>query len=138
MLIDKKTWLGKDANIKIQKLCFKLDDLCSVIYKTTGQLKRRFKKAANRIRAKLKNLVSELHKKSAKFLVDNFDVILLPTFETSQMAKKGKRRIRSKSVRQTLTLSHYQFKQLGASSFGRNALSVRRPIINILILNMVS
>ncbi|BAZ13558.1 transposase [Calothrix sp. NIES-4071] len=104
-------WLGKNANIKIQKLCFKLDELCSVISKTTGQQKRRFKKAANRIRAKIKNLVSELHQKSAKFLVDNFDVILLPTFETSQMAKKGKRRIRSKSVRQMLTLSHYQFKQ---------------------------
>lgn len=104
-------WLGKDANIKIQKLCFKLDELCSVISKSTGPIKRRLKKATNRIRAKIKNLVSELHKKSAKFLVDNFDVILLPTFETSQMAKKGKRRIRSKSVRQMLTLSHYQFKQ---------------------------
>jgi putative transposase len=69
------------------------------------------KKAANPIRAKIKNLVSELHKKTAKFLVDNFDVILLPTFETSHMVKKGRRRIRSKSVRQMLTLSHYQFKQ---------------------------
>jgi putative transposase len=104
-------WLGNKANIKIQKLCFKLDDLCSAISKSTKQLKRRFKKAANRLRAKIKNLVDELHKKSAKFLIDNFDVILLPTFETSQMAKKGKRRIRSKSVRQMLTLSHYQFKQ---------------------------
>lgn len=104
-------WLGNKANIKIQMLCFKLDDLQSGISKSTGQLKRRLKKAANRIRAKVKNLVSELHKKSAKFLIDNFDVILLPTFETSQMAKKGRRRIRSKSVRQMLTLSHYQFKQ---------------------------
>ncbi|WP_233787340.1 RNA-guided endonuclease InsQ/TnpB family protein [Dulcicalothrix desertica] len=104
-------WLGKDANIKIQKLCFKLDELCSVISKSTGQVKRRFKKAANRIRAKIKNLVSELHKKTALFLIKNFDVILLPTFETSQMAKKGKRRIRSKSVRQMLTLSHYKFKE---------------------------
>jgi putative transposase len=104
-------WLGNKANIKIQKLCFKLDSLCSAISKTTKQLKRRLKKAANRIRAKIQNLVSELHKKSAKFLVDNFDVILLPTFETSQMARKAKRRIRSKSVRQMLTLSHYQFKQ---------------------------
>ena len=104
-------WLGNKANIKIQKLCFKLDDLCSAISKSSGQLKRRLKKAANRIRAKIQNLVSELHKKSAKFLVNNFDVILLPTFETSQMAKKGRRRIRSKSVRQMLTLSHYQFKQ---------------------------
>jgi putative transposase len=104
-------WLGKNANIKIQKLCFKLDELCSAISKTTGQLKKRLKKAANRIRAKIKNLVDELHKKTAKFLVDNFDVILLPSFETSRMSKKGKRRIRSKSVRQMLTLSHYQFKQ---------------------------
>ncbi len=104
-------WLGDKANKKIQKLCFKLDDLCSAISKSTLPLKRRLKKAANRIRAKIKNLVDELHKKTAKFLVDNFDVILLPTFETSQMAKKGKRRIRSKSVRQMLTLSHYKFKE---------------------------
>ena len=47
----------------------------------------------------------------ARFLVDNFDVILLPTFETSIMSRKAKRRIRSKSVRQMLTLSHYKFKK---------------------------
>jgi putative transposase len=52
-----------------------------------------------------------MHKKIARFLVDNFDVILLPSFETSQMASKAHRRIRSKSVRQMLTLSHYQFKE---------------------------
>jgi putative transposase len=69
------------------------------------------KLAATRLRGKIKNLVDELHKKTARFLVDNFDVILLPTFETSQMASKAKRRIKSKSVRQMLTLSHYKFKQ---------------------------
>lgn len=69
------------------------------------------KLAASRLRGKINNLVDELHKKTARFLVDNFDVILLPTFETSQMSKKAKRRIRSKSVRQMLTLSHYRFKQ---------------------------
>ena len=37
-------------------------------------------------------------------------MIVLPIFETSQMARRAKRRIRSKSVRQMLTLSHYQFK----------------------------
>ncbi|WP_017747947.1 RNA-guided endonuclease InsQ/TnpB family protein [Scytonema hofmannii] len=104
-------WLGKNANVKIQKLCFKLDELCSGISKTRGQLKRRLKKAANRLRGKIKNLVDELQKKSIRFLVDNFDIILLPTFETSQMSKKARRRIRSKSVRQMLTLSHYKFKQ---------------------------
>ena len=39
------------------------------------------------------------------------DVILLPTFEISVMSRKAKRRIRSKSVRQMLTLSQYKFKQ---------------------------
>ncbi|WP_244141924.1 hypothetical protein [aff. Roholtiella sp. LEGE 12411] len=51
------------------------------------------KLAASSLRGKIKNLVDELHKKTARFLVDNFDMILLPTFETSQMSKKAKRRI---------------------------------------------
>jgi len=104
-------WLGDAANIRIQKLCFKLDKLISSVSKAKSKQKRRLKLAANRLRGKIKNLVDELHKKTAKFLIDNFDIILLPTFETSQMAKKAKRRIRSKSVRQMLTLSHYKFKQ---------------------------
>jgi putative transposase len=38
-------------------------------------------------------------------------VILLPTFETSQMSKRGQRKIRSKTVRSMLSFSHYRFKQ---------------------------
>lgn len=103
--------IGIGANLKIQKLCFKLDKLISKLVKAKCKQKRRMKFAATRLRGKIKNLVDELHKKTARFLVDNFDVILLPTFETSQMSLKAKRRIRSKSVRQMLTLSHYKFKQ---------------------------
>jgi putative transposase len=69
------------------------------------------RRAANQIRLKIKNLVSELHHKIANFLVSNFDIILLPTFETQDMCKRTKRKLRKKSVRQMLTLSHYQFKQ---------------------------
>lgn len=108
---DSFGWLGEGANLFIQKLCFKLDNLVSQITKAKSRVKRRLKKAADRVRGKIKNLVKELHHKTAKFLVDNFDVILLPTFETSQMVSKSKRRIKSKSVRQMLTLSHYDFKQ---------------------------
>ncbi len=60
---------------------------------------------------KIQHLVKELHHKTAKFLVDNFDVILLPSFESSQMVSKSRRKIRSKTARQMLTLSHYQFKK---------------------------
>ena len=104
-------WLGEDANLRIQKLCFKLDKLISKISKAKCKQKRKFRKAADRIRAKIQYLVKELHHKTARFLVDNFDVILLPSFESSQMVSKSRRKIRSKSARQMLTLSHYQFKK---------------------------
>jgi putative transposase len=103
--------LGRAANLRIQRLCFRLDKLISKISKAKCKQKRRIRLAANRIRGRIKNLIDELHKKTARFLVDNFDIILLPTFETSQMSLKAKRRIRAKSVRQMLTLSHYKFKQ---------------------------
>ncbi len=103
-------WLGNDSNLYIQKLCFRLDKLVSRISKASAKQKRRRKNAASRLRCKIKNLVKELHHKTARFLVDNFDVILLPTFETAQMVSKSRRKLRNKSVRQMLTLSHYEFK----------------------------
>lgn len=103
--------LGRAANLRVQRLCFRLDKLISKISKAKCLQKRRMRLAANRIRGRIKNLIDELHKKTARFLVDNFDIILLPTFEMSQMSLKAKRRIRAKSVRQMLTLSHYKFKQ---------------------------
>ncbi len=42
-----------------------------------------------KIRQKVQNLIDELHWKVARFLTDNFDVILLPTFETKQMVSKA-------------------------------------------------
>jgi putative transposase len=107
---DSYGWLGNDSNLFIQKLCFQLDKLVSRLSSSPSQQKRRLKKATDRLRCQIQNLVKELHHKVARFLVDNFDVILLPTFETSQMVSKSRRKLRSKSVRQMLTLSHYEFK----------------------------
>lgn len=96
---------------RIYRLCHYLDDLVSRRAKATANRKRSLTKAANRIREKIKNLIDELHWKVARFLVNNYDLILLPTFETSKMANKAKRKIRSKSVRAMMTFSHYKFKQ---------------------------
>ncbi|TAG87555.1 MAG: transposase [Oscillatoriales cyanobacterium] len=104
-------WLGNDSNLSIQKLCFRLDKLTSKMSKTNSRQRKRFKKAADRLKSKIQHLVKELHHKIAKFLVDSFDVILLPSFESSLMVSKSRRKIRSKTVRQMLTLSHYQFKK---------------------------
>lgn len=104
-------WLGKYDIGRIQRLCYYLDNLISRSTKVNAKKRYRMRKAADRIRLKIRNLIDELHHKIARFLVDNFDIILLPTFETSQMAIKKSRKIRAKSVRQMLTLSHYRFKQ---------------------------
>jgi len=54
-------------------------------------------------------------------------VILLPTFETSEMVERGRRRIRSKTVRNLLSLAHYRFGMFlrhKAAEFGVTILSV--------------
>ncbi len=96
---------------RIQRLCYYLDDLISRTSQATGKTKREMKKAQARIRKKIKNQVKELHHKTAIFLVKNFDIVLLPTFETSRTSCKSKRKLRSKTVRMMLTWSHYKFKR---------------------------
>jgi putative transposase len=73
--------------------------------------RKRLRRAAERVRYRVRNLVSEIHHKAARFLVDHFDVILLPTFEVQQMTARNARKIRSKTVRSMLTWRHFGFKQ---------------------------
>jgi len=112
---------------KIQRLCFYLDDLISRASKVSCKKKRAMRKAQARIRKRIKNLVKELHNKTACFLVKNFDVILLPTFETQQMANKNDRHLRSKTVRSMLTWSHYQFKM----HLKNKALELGKTVIDV-------
>jgi putative transposase len=102
---------GKIGNLdfgKIQRLCSYLDLLISKISKAKMKQKYRMKKAADRIRWRIKDLISEIHYKTANFLCKNFDVIVLPSFEVSQMVSK----LRSKTSRAMLTWSHYRFSQI--------------------------
>ncbi|MEZ5672152.1 MAG: hypothetical protein R3E08_07090 [Thiotrichaceae bacterium] len=46
------------------------------------------KKAAERMRWKLYDLIDDLHKKTARFLCTTFDTVFIPTFETQQMVSK--------------------------------------------------
>ncbi len=119
--------IGYDDFGRIQRLCYRLDDLISRTSKATGKAKREMKRAAARLRKKIKNLIKEIHFKTARFLVDSFDVILLPTFETSQMTGKSSRKLRSKTVRAMLTWAHYQFKvrlKNKALEFGKKVIDV--------------
>ena len=101
--------IGAGAFFRIQRLCERLDDLLSRAAKSPTRRRRNMRRAAGRMRLRIENLVDELHRQAARFLVDHFDVILLPAFETSEMVERGKRRIRSKTVRNLLSLAHYRF-----------------------------
>jgi putative transposase len=119
--------IGYDDFGRIARLCHHLDDLISRTSKAKSKVKRSMKRAQARIRKKIKNLIKEIHFKTARFLVDNFDVVLLPTFETSQMASKSGRKLRSKTVRTMLTWAHYQFKvrlKNKALEFGKKVIDV--------------
>ena len=107
---DSFGWLGSQCINRIQRLCQHCDNLLSRATQVKRPLRRDLRKAANKMKVKIRNLIDELHKKVAHFLVTNFDIILLPTFESKQMTRRGARKLQKRSVRQMLTLSHYRFK----------------------------
>ena len=97
---------------RIQRLCYHLDDLISRTRKEKSKNKRyRMKKAQCKMRWKVRDLIDELHYKTALFFVRNFDIILIPKFETSQMSRKMTRKIRAKTVRSMLTFAHFRFQE---------------------------
>jgi putative transposase len=103
--------IGSGASSRIFRLALCLDKLCGKTAKAKGVQRARLKKAQARLRWKIRNLIDEMHWKAARFLCLNFDVILLPTFEVSEMVCRLSRKIKSKTVRKMLTLAHFKFKQ---------------------------
>lgn len=100
---------------KIAKLCSHLDKLKSKHDKSKGhrlkRLRYKLRQAMERIRTRIKNLRSECHKQVASYLARNYNVIVLPTFETSEMVVKKKRKLKNKTARAMMTWAFYQFSQ---------------------------
>ena len=101
--------VAQGAFFRIQRLCERLDALLSRAQKSPARRHRNMRRAAGRMRVRIENLIAELHRQATRFLVGSFDVVLLPAFETSEMVERGRRRIRSKTVRNLLSLAHYCF-----------------------------
>ena len=94
---------------RIQRLCHHLDDLISRTDTDPSRRKRRqMRQAQARIRQRIVNLVDELHWPTARWLTSNYKVILLPTFETQDMTRRARRKIRSKTARMMLSFRHYE------------------------------
>ncbi|AOY85024.1 transposase [Moorena producens JHB] len=100
---------------KIAKLCSHLDQIKSKLDKLKGRkfkrLRYKLRKAMERQRTRIKNLRSEIHKQVASYLARNYDIIVMPTFETSQMVAKKRRKLRSKTARAMMSWAFYQFSQ---------------------------
>lgn len=97
---------------QIKRLCFYLDQLMSKQTKAKNpKVAKNLKRAARRLRTRIQNLVNEVHKQLSKYLATNYDLVLLPKFETSQMVSKKNRKIGSLTARQMMTWAHYRFQQ---------------------------
>ena len=97
---------------KVFPLLLQLDRLVGQRAKARcKEWKRHFQKRIDRLAIRVRNLVDDLHRRVAYDLVQAFDVILLPSFETKEMSAKEDRRIRTKTVRSMLGLAHYRFRQ---------------------------
>ena len=108
--------IGKNSIQKIIRLCLLIDKMQSIVAaKGINKIKcrKRLKiiKKINTIRLRIRNLKNDLHNKTANFLCKNYSVILIPKTDLSNMVRKGKRVLNSKSVRALMGLNHYEFRQ---------------------------
>jgi len=109
--------IGKLGNgtVKNLKGIFKQIDKLKSNLSTMKDLPKRTRynmnSRCNILRTKVKNIVKDLHHKSASWLTTNFKYIFLPVFNTQKMVRKHNRNIHSSTVRAMMALSHYSFKQ---------------------------
>lgn len=103
---------GKDDRSQLFRLCRVADKIQSSIWKKKGSKRRSTKKAWYRALDKIKFKVQEVHCKMAKWLCENYRVILIPKFESSQMTRRTARKLNSKTARSLLTWSHYKFREM--------------------------
>lgn len=95
---------------RVMPLLLKMDVLYSLKSKANNdQWKRHYEKRIHRLSSRVRDRIDDLHRRVCYDLVSNYDIILLPSFETSQMSEKTGRKIISKSVRAMLGLGHYRF-----------------------------
>jgi IS605 OrfB family transposase len=103
-------YVGEGGNrILIEKLKH-IDDLCCFIEDEKDEKQRNIMKRDKYLLwLKVKNMVSELHWKTIKYLTDNYDNILLPDFRISQMIRSNK--ISRSTKRMMCMYSFHSFKE---------------------------
>lgn len=104
--------IGQDAQTRIISLCFQLDRMQRKMTKVKAKRRQNIRRAYRRLKFRLECLKTELLWKSATFLAKSFDTIVIPPFCATDMAKKAKRKITSKTVRAMMGLAHSRFREI--------------------------
>jgi transposase len=121
---------GGDSTQNLFKRCLRMDKIQSLANQKETKHKLRYRllnRVLPRLRYKFKNLVADLHRRTAIFLCKNYDTILLPALPTSKLSTRAQRRLRSKTVRSMLGWSHYAFRRafvLKAEEYGCKVVTV--------------
>ena len=117
--------IGKNCNKKLFKVCKEIDIIKSRMDKkefyekdfrifggkriliNNSKRKKSLRKVLHRKIKYLKNLKTELHNKTIKYLCDNYKKVIYPPFENQKMVGN----LSSETARSMFNLSFYQFKQ---------------------------
>ena len=95
---------------RVFRLCFALDAFISRTTRALAKKRNSIKRAQARMRRRIRNLVDEIHKKTALWLTKTFDIIVLPKFNSIQMSHRRKRKINSQTVRKMMSWAHARFR----------------------------
>ncbi|KAG9307117.1 hypothetical protein G9A89_016945 [Geosiphon pyriformis] len=80
--------IGGNNAQKLVRICLALDRLISLTAQAPAKKRNSMRRAQARMRQRIRNLVDEVHKKTALWLVKMFDIIIIPPFNASQIGRK--------------------------------------------------
>ena len=105
--------IGEYAGVVLQELDRKIDKYTALKYHFVNRkwLFKKYEKKIIAVQKRKDGLVKELHWKTINFVLNNYEVVLLPKFEVSKMIKKNNKKITKKTKRLLTDLSFYKFKQ---------------------------
>ncbi len=101
--------IARNYGAVIMPLLKQLDSLLSIESKLKGKtLSQHHKKVVN-LRRKIFYKKKDLIEQSSSMLVKNYDIILLPKLDVLKLSEKKKRQLKTKTVRQMLSMGHSEF-----------------------------
>jgi putative transposase len=104
--------IGEGMDDKLLSIGQRLDKMISLKTQKSKKIQRRMNRRCDLLRTKIKNIVKDLHNKTATYLCKTFDKILLPKFGVKNMVIRKTRNIKNMTVRKMLSLSHCKFREI--------------------------